>query len=52
MQNKIKGSAAVLLLLAALGLVGRMDYEDAVAQHAHCLDMVEHGYWPAEACEP
>lgn len=23
----------------------------AKAQHAHCLDMVEQGAWPAEVCE-
>ncbi len=40
-----------LLVLAAFGLVGQMDYEDAVAQHEHCLAMVEAGSWPAEACE-
>ena len=40
------------LVLAAFGLVGQMDYEDAVAQHAHCLAMVEAGSWPAEVCGP
>ncbi|UGC98048.1 hypothetical protein [Oceanospirillum phage vB_OsaM_PD0307] len=51
-MNKIKRAAAGLLILAAFGLVGQMDYEDEVAQHAHCLDMVERGVWPAEVCEP
>lgn len=52
MRDKIKGAAAVLFILAAFGLVGQMDYEDAVAHLAHCLDMVEQGVWPAEVCEP
>jgi hypothetical protein len=51
-MNKIKRAAAGLLILAAFGLVGQMDYEDEVAQHAHCLDMVDQGHWPAEVCEP
>lgn len=51
MLKKIKAIAVLLLGLAALGIVGQMDYEDELAQHAHCLDMVEQGAWPAEVCE-
>lgn len=50
-MQRAKRIAAVLFMLAAFGLVGQMDYEDAVAQHAHCLDMVEQSVWPAEVCE-
>jgi hypothetical protein len=52
MLKKIKAVPAVLFLLALLGITGQMDYEDEVAQHAHCLDMVDQGHWPAEVCEP
>lgn len=51
MLKKIKAAAAGLLLLALFGIVGQMDYEDELAQHAHCLDMVEQGAWPSEVCE-
>lgn len=51
-MSKVKKLIAGLLVLAAFGLVGQMDYEDELAQHAHCLDMVEQGAWPAEVCEP
>lgn len=51
MKRKALKAAAALLILALFGLVGQMDYEDAVAQHAHCLDMVEQGAWPAEVCK-
>ena len=50
-MSKAKKLAAGLFILAAFGLVGQMDYGDAVAQHAHCLAMVEAGSWPAEVCE-
>lgn len=51
MKSKAKGAAVILLLLALFGLVGQMDYEDELAQHVHCLDMVEQGAWPAEVCK-
>lgn len=50
-MQKAKKLIVALLVLAAFGLVGQMDYEDAVAQEAHCLAMVEAGSWPAEVCE-
>jgi len=50
-MQRAKKLIAALLVLALFGLVGQMDYEDAVAQHAHCLAMVEAGSWPAEVCE-
>ncbi|QZI91253.1 hypothetical protein PODOV050v2_p0024 [Vibrio phage 66E30.1] len=45
-----KASMKVLAVIAAValfGLVGQMDYEDAVNQEAHYCDMVEAGNWPA-----
>lgn len=51
MKTKAKRAAAGLLLLVLFGIVGQMDYEDELAQHAHCLDMVEQGAWPAEVCK-
>lgn len=45
-----KASIKVLSVMAAValfGLVGQMDYEDAVNQEAHYCDMVEAGHWPA-----
>ncbi|QZI87786.1 hypothetical protein PODOV008v2_p0022 [Vibrio phage 44E38.1] len=45
-----KASMKVLAVIAAValfGLVGQMDYEDAVKQEAHYCDMVEAGNWPA-----
>ena len=50
-MSKAKKLIAGLFMLAAFGLVGQMDYEDEVAQHEHCLAMVEAGSWPAEVCE-
>lgn len=38
---------AVIGAVALFGLVGQMDYEDAVNQEAHYCDMVEAGHWPA-----
>lgn len=51
MLSKIKGAAVALVILGLFGIVGQMDYEDAVTQHAHCLDMVKQGAWPEEVCE-
>ena len=51
MLSKIKGAAVALVILGLFGIVGQMDYEDELAQHAHCLDMVELGAWPAEVCK-
>lgn len=52
MQKKIKRAAAALLIIAAFAVVSTMDHEDQQAQHAHCLEMVDDGVWPKEACEP
>lgn len=39
--------AAVAVVLA-LGIVGKMDAEDAERQHAHTCSMVASGAWPEE----
>lgn len=38
---------AVIAAVALFGLVGQMDYEDAVSTENHYCDMVEAGNWPA-----
>ncbi|AUR93172.1 hypothetical protein NVP1184A_33 [Vibrio phage 1.184.A._10N.286.49.A5] len=37
----------VIAAVALFGLVGQMDYEDAVNAENHYCDMVEAGLWPA-----
>ena len=37
---------AAIGIVVVLGLVGRMDYEDAVAQEQRYTDMVCAGAWP------
>lgn len=51
MGSRVKGAAGVLFAVLILGLVGRMDYDDAVAQQEYCDGMAADGYWPAEVCE-
>jgi hypothetical protein len=46
----LKRIAVAVVLIVAFGVVGTMDYEDAVAQEQHCKDMVATGKWPAEVC--
>lgn len=38
---------AVVAAVALFGLVGQLDYEDAVNAENHYCDMVEAGKWPA-----
>lgn len=40
MQRKVYGGFLVLLLLAIYGLVGEMDYDDAVLERNQYCDMV------------
>lgn len=40
----------VIVAVAAYGLVSNMAYEDEVAEHARCLEMVELKIWPAGVC--
>lgn len=46
----LKRIAVAVVLIVAFGVVGTMDYEDAVAQEQHCKNMVAAGKWPAEVC--
>lgn len=45
-MNTITTAAAIAALLLAFGIVGAMDYEDAVAADQHYNEMVCAGYWP------
>ena len=38
---------AVIATVALFGLVGQMNYEDAVKEESHYCSMVEAGKWPA-----
>lgn len=38
----------VVLVILAIGLVGRMDYEDEKAQASYQCEMIKAGHWPAE----
>jgi len=42
----IKTIGAVIFVVMAFGIVGHMDYEDAIAQDQHYCDMVREGHWP------
>jgi len=46
MKHKLTAIAAVLAIVAAFGIVGGMDYEDAEAQQALYCDNVANGVWP------
>lgn len=46
MKQKFTTIAAVLAIVAAFGLVGGMDAEDAEAQAALYCDNVKSGLWP------
>jgi hypothetical protein len=46
MKRKLTVIAAVLAIVAAFGIVGGMDYEDAEAQQALYCDNVKSGLWP------
>lgn len=47
MDNAISIWVGVLSLLLVLGVVGRGDYDDAVAAERHYCEMVEDKVWPA-----
>lgn len=38
--------SAIFVILFLMGLVGNADYEDALAQEAHYVEMVCSGHWP------
>lgn len=45
-MSMIKTIGVALLLIVAFGIVGQMDYEDAIEQDKHYCDMVREGHWP------
>lgn len=45
-MNNITTAAAIAVLLLAYGIVGAMDYEDAVVADRRYTEMVCAGYWP------
>lgn len=45
-MSMIKAIGVALLLIVAFGIVGQMDYEDAIEQDKHYCDMVREGHWP------
>lgn len=45
-MNNITTAAAIAALLLAYGIVGTMDYEDAVEADRRYAEMVCAGYWP------
>lgn len=45
-MKKLTATAAALVFLAAFGLVGNMDYQDAKAAESHYAAMVCAGHWP------
>ena len=44
--NKMIVTAAVIMFVGVIGLVGAMDYEDEVLQQQHYIEMVCAGHWP------
>lgn len=46
MKRNITPIVAVVAIVAALGFVGAMDYEDAKAEEALYCDNVKSGIWP------
>jgi len=45
-MQAIKVIGATLFLIMAFGIVGQMDYEDAIKEEQHYCDMVRDGHWP------
>lgn len=45
-MNRIQTIAAGIFIVLAFGIVGQMDYEDAIEQDRHYCDMVRDGHWP------
>ena len=44
--RRILFSAVVITLLLLIGMVGRLDYEDELAEEAFYQEMVCSGHWP------
>ena len=45
-MSMIKAIGAALFVIVAFGIVGQMDYEEAIGQERHYGDMVRDGHWP------
>ena len=45
-MEKMIVTAAAILFVGIIGLVGAMDYEDEVLQQTHYIEMVCDGHWP------
>lgn len=45
-KARLMAAAGVVLVIAVLGWVGHMDYQDAVMEQKHYCIMVERGAWP------
>lgn len=46
MSDRIKVAIGLLALVLLMGVVGRMDYEDAQLEEALYCDNVRNGVWP------
>ncbi len=47
----LKEMAALTIIVAAIGIIGAMDYADEQDYAAHCAEMVKAKAWPVEACK-
>lgn len=46
-MSAIRTALALVALVVLFGIVGRMDYDDAVKDEQHYCEMVKAGAWPA-----
>lgn len=46
MIEKLKFIGAIVFVVAAYGIVGELDYQDAIEQEKHYCGMVKSGAWP------
>lgn len=46
MIEKIKFIGAIVFVAVAYGIVGELDYQDAIKQDQHYCGMVKSGAWP------
>ena len=45
-MSRYRMAAIIAALVLLFGLVGRMDYEDQLAEQANYCEMVKAGFWP------
>ena len=45
-MSRIQATLALVGVFLLMGLMGRMDYEDAKAEEANYCEMVKAGFWP------